>query len=274
MQDRTQTGTAAAVKQQVIIVDDESSITLTLALLLRAAGHEVQTANSGAAALRLAETFPPDVLITDFAMPGMNGLELAAELSRRFPGCRLIIFTGGSDFEAPPEQRLPAYKLLFKPVQPDVFLRLLKTDARQPIPEPPRRPRALCVDDVESHRYSIARFLTLSGFDVLEASTGRRALAVAETQPDVIVLDIGLPDMSGVEVCRQLKTNALTAAIPVIHLTCSDPDREVQEDSRRAGAYDYIAEPFDLDYLLARTRSAVQVRYLASHSPQADASAD
>lgn len=272
MQDHGQNGAAAAVRQQVIIVDDESSITLTLALLLRAAGHEVQTANSGAAALRLAQTFPPDVLITDFSMPGMNGLELAAQLSRSFPGCRLIVFTGRSDFDAPSELRVPAYKLLFKPVPPDVFLRLLKADASQPSLEPPRRPRALCVDDVESHRYSIARFLKLSGFDVVEANTGRRALAAAEAQPDVIVLDVGLPDMNGVEVCRQLKINALTAAIPVIHLTCSDPDRLAQEESRRAGAYDYIAEPFDLDYLLARTRSAVQVRYLASHSPEQDAS--
>ncbi len=270
MQDRTQAEAATVVRQQVIIVDDESSITLTLALLLRAAGHEVQTANSGAAALRLAETFPPDVLITDFAMPGMNGLELAAQMSRRFPGCRLIVFTGRSDFEVPAEGRLPAYKLLFKPVPPDVFLRLLKADARQPSPEPPRRPRALCVDDVESHRCSIARFLTLSGFDVIEANSGRRALAAAEAQPDVIVLEIGLPDINGVEVCRQLKTNALTAAIPVIHLTSNDPERLNQEDSRRAGAYDYIAEPFDPDYLLARTRSAAQVRYLASHSTQAD----
>ena len=248
--------------QRVLIADDESSITRTLALLLRAAGHLVATANSGPDALRQADEFRPDVLITDFAMPGMNGLELAQQVSRKFPGCRMVLFTGRPDFQ-PPDGRLPFYKLLYKPVPPDIFLGLLRPDAR-PDDAKTRRPRALCVDDVESHRYSIARFLQLAGFEVAEAETGTMALALAEAQPDVIVLDIGLPDMNGVEVCRRLKSNSLTSLIPVIHVTSSDPDRLSHDASLQAGAYDYLAAPFDLDHLLTRTRSAVQVRYLSS----------
>ncbi len=252
-----------SLAQRVLIVDDESSITRTLALLVRSAGHVVATANSGSDALRQAEEFRPDVLITDFAMPGMNGLELAQQVSRKFPGCRMVLFTGRPDFQ-PPDGRLPFYKLLFKPVPPDKFLGLLQPDARPDDAKSFRPPRALCVDDVESHRYSIARFLQLAGFEVAEAETGTMALAMAEAQPDVIVLDIGLPDMNGVEVCRRLKSNSLTSLIPVIHVTSSDPDRLAQDASLQAGAYDYLAAPFDLDHLLTRTRSAVQFRYLSS----------
>lgn len=253
-----------SLAQRVLIVDDEPSITKTLAFLLRATGHVAATANSGTDALRLAEEFRPDTLITDFSMPGMNGLELAERLSCRFPACRVILFTGRPDFQPPASKRLPFYKLLYKPVPPDTFLDLLESDGRSQETKKPRHPRALCVDDVESHRYSVARFLRLAGFEVTEAATGKSALGLAESQPDVILLDIGLPDMSGLEVCRQLKNNASTAPIPVIHMTSSDSNSTTQEASRQVGAYDYLAAPYDLDHLLTRARSAVQVRYLTS----------
>ena len=176
----------------------------------------------------------------------------------------MILFTGRPDFQPPNGKRLPFYKLLYKPVSPDTFLSLLKPDGRPQNAKKLRHPRALCVDDVESHRYSVARFLRLAGFEVSEAATGNTALKLSETQPDVILLDIGLPDINGVEVCRKLKSNALTAPIPVIHMTSSDANSSTQEASRQAGAYDYLAAPYDLDHLLTRARSAVQVRYLTS----------
>ena len=81
-------------------------------------------------------------------------------------------------------------------------------------------------------------------------------------EPDVILLDIGLPDVDGFEVCRLLKARKETAAIPVIHVTASHRDELDRDESRSAGAYDYIPEPFDPDHLLKQVRSALQYRYL------------
>ena len=254
--------------QRVLVVDDECSITTTLSLILRAAGYEVRSANSGELALQIAEDFRPDALITDFAMPKMTGLELAVELNRSLPACRILVFTGQSQIMEPLGVPMPHYHLLFKPVPPEEFFSLLDSSRTKDIENSRRKPRALCVDDVETHRYSLAKFLQHAGFKVSECGTGSEALAKAAMQPDVIVLDIGLPDISGIEVCRRLKQSRETAEIPVLHVTASHLDSTVREASRDAGAYEYISAPFDPDYLLARTRSAVQLRYLQRDDSQ------
>ena len=249
--------------QHVMVVDDERSIATTLSLILQASGYEVATANSGPAALRLAESFVPDVLITDFAMPGMTGLEMAIELNQRFPVCRVIVFTGQPKVSQPEQARIPKYRLLFKPVPPEEFIRAIRSthpyDGLLPLS---RKPEALCVDDVESHRYSIARFLRNAGFQVAEAATGRAGIDLATKQPDVIVLDVGLPDINGIDVCRLLKKNPETAEIPVVHVTSSHFDEDARDEALRTGAYDYLTAPYDLDQLLARVRSAAQARFL------------
>jgi CheY-like chemotaxis protein len=80
----------------------------------------------------------------------------------------------------------------------------------------------LVVDDTEAQRYTTSYALRKAGFEVIEAATGRRALAMAEQQPDMILLDIVLPDLDGIEVCRRLKSNPATSEIPVIHLGQGD----------------------------------------------------
>jgi len=245
--------------QRVLLVDDEPTITTTLALILKGAGFQVEAANSGREAIEIAKNFGPDALITDYAMPGMNGFELSAELINLFPACRIILFTGQSRL---PDCPLPSVRLLRKPVHPSLFLEALSAGSFNAEADPSRQPRVLCIDDVESHRYSMARLLRLAGFDVQEHGCGNDALVAAEEQADVILLDIGLPDVDGFEVCRLLKARKETAAIPVIHVTASHRDEVDRDESLSAGAYDYIPEPFDPDHLVKQVRSAVQYRYL------------
>lgn len=249
--------------QRVLVVDDEPSITATLSLILESYGFEVETANSGPEALEIAARFRPDALITDYAMPEMNGFELAAELIKTFPACRIILFTGQSRV---PDGSIPRYQLLRKPVPPDTFLRVLQLEITDGAAAP-RPPRVLCIDDVESHRYSVARLMRLAGFDVAESASGSDALASAAGNADVILLDIGLPDLDGFEVCRLLKTQPQTASIPVIHLTASHIDELARGRSLGAGAYAYIPEPYDPDHLLKQVRSALQLRYLETSEP-------
>jgi len=74
-----------------------------------------------------------------------------------------------------------------------------------------RRPRILIVDDREQNRYVLCRVLRQANYECLEDSQGSEALAMAAMLPDVMVLDVNLPDISGFEVCRRIKSNPLTA---------------------------------------------------------------
>ncbi len=104
-----------------LIVDDEPVITETLAAILNGSGIAAMTASNGNAALETALLIPPDILITDLAMPGISGLELAVELTRRHPACEVIVFSGhamASDLAASAAQAGAGFATLVKPVHP------------------------------------------------------------------------------------------------------------------------------------------------------------
>src|SRR3954452_11394587 len=78
----------------------------------------------------------------------------------------------------------------------------------------------LFVDDDENNRYATAQFLRQAGeFEVQEAATGSEALRLARGQPDLVLLDVRLPDLNGFEVCRRIKMDSATASVPVLHLS-------------------------------------------------------
>ena len=117
--------------------------------------------------------------------------------------------------------------------------------------------RLLLVDDDKALRQSLAEQLRLvEQFDCLEAETGRGALDLAGKERfDAVLLDIGLPDMDGREVCRLMRRSGVTS--PIIMLTAADSDADtiLGLDS---GANDYIAKPFRMGVLLARLRAQLR----------------
>lgn len=121
------------------------------------------------------------------------------------------------------------------------------------------QPRILAVDDNEASRYHLVRLLAREGYDVDSAETGEGALQKAELQPDTIVLDIRLPDISGLEVCRRLKANPQTAHIPVLHLSASCVENEDKARGLDAGADAYLTYPVDSDVLLATVRAMLRI---------------
>lgn len=82
------------VRPMVLVVDDEPLITATLAVILRANGLDALTASNAAEAIEIAAAIPPELLIADFAMPGMNGLMMALEIVEMVPDCKVIMFSG------------------------------------------------------------------------------------------------------------------------------------------------------------------------------------
>ncbi len=114
-------------------------------------------------------------------------------------------------------------------------------------------PRVLVVDDVPALTRALAINLKARGWEVVTASDGRGALeAAAHRHPDVVVLDLGLPDLSGIEVIAGLRG---WTSVPIIVLSA----RQDSADKVRAldaGADDYVTKPFDMEELLARLRAA------------------
>src|SRR5947209_20513324 len=80
-------------------------------------------------------------------------------------------------------------------------------------------PAILYVDDDEVNRQVFTWILREAGFQTREATTGSDALRLAAEQPDLIILDVNLPDINGFEVCRRIKSHPATAAIPVLHMS-------------------------------------------------------
>ncbi len=115
-------------------------------------------------------------------------------------------------------------------------------------------PRILIVDDEPDVVELIERILKSEQFDVMTAFDGLGAIDLAETErPDIILLDIMMPMMSGYEVCEQLKANPLTQRIPVVCLSSAHAS-DVWERSRSVGAETLIAKPFTQAELVAQIR--------------------
>ena len=115
--------------------------------------------------------------------------------------------------------------------------------------------RVLVVEDERALLRALAMNLTARGYDVLEADTGTRALALAASdEPDVILLDLGLPDISGLDVIRGVRAYA---GIPIVVLSARDAEHD-KIAALDAGADDYVTKPFGMGELLARLRAALR----------------
>lgn len=120
------------------------------------------------------------------------------------------------------------------------------------------QPHVLVVEDEPAQREVLAYNLEAEGFDVAKAETGDDALMlVDETAPDVIILDWMLPGVSGIEICRRLKSNAETRKIPVIMLTARSEEAD-RVRGLETGADDYVIKPYSVIELMARVRTQLR----------------
>jgi two-component system, OmpR family, alkaline phosphatase synthesis response regulator PhoP len=118
--------------------------------------------------------------------------------------------------------------------------------------------RILIVEDDPDIAHLVARYLDKAGFQTERAATGREALqAIAAKPPDLLVLDLMLPQVDGLEVCRMLRADPSTAALPIIMLTARAEESE-RIVGLELGADDYLAKPFSPGELVARVRALLR----------------
>ena len=118
----------------------------------------------------------------------------------------------------------------------------------------------LVVDDEPPIRRLLRTSLGAQGYDVSEAGTGREALAAIERdKPDLVILDLGLPDLNGIEVIRAVRAHS---TVPIIVLSVREDERGKVE-ALDLGADDYVTKPFGVEELVARMRTALRHRFQA-----------
>ncbi|MGA8439191.1 MAG: response regulator [Candidatus Sulfotelmatobacter sp.] len=120
--------------------------------------------------------------------------------------------------------------------------------------------KILTVDDNEALRYSLVRSLRDAGYQVVEAKTGAEALARAAELPDLITLDVNLPDMNGFQVCRRIKADPATTHIPILHVSSTFVDPQSRVQGLEGGADAYLAEPIDRAELVATVGALLRLK--------------
>ena len=123
-----------------------------------------------------------------------------------------------------------------------------------------QKPVVLVIDDEPPIRKLLRMGLATQGYDVAEATNGRTALdALTRAKPDLVILDLGLPDMAGGDLLRRIR--ASLEAVPILVLS-SREDERTKVELLDAGADDYMTKPFGMNELLARVRTALRHRLL------------
>jgi CheY-like chemotaxis protein len=241
----------------ILCIDDDERSLFIRRKVLEHEGYRVLTATSGAEGLQLLSSERIDAVVLDHYMPGQTGAEVAWELKRRTSGIPVLMLSSAVFC---PENAVDLVDAFCAKIDgPVAFLELLKKLVTEAEKSGGRRKCILHVDDHEGHRYTVTRLLRRAGFKVLEAATGAQGLEQVLKMPDLVLLDIHLPDIDGFEVCRRIKTNPTTALIPVLHLTAT-PNAGSPGEGAAAGGDGYLVEPTAPEELLAAVQAVIERR--------------
>jgi CheY-like chemotaxis protein len=114
------------------------------------------------------------------------------------------------------------------------------------------------VDDNEAHNYALRKILEHRGFKVLQAFTGSETLELAQKRPNLVLLDVNLPDVNGYEVCRRLKAGEATKHIPVVFISATHQTTTAVNEAKDAGADNFLFYPVETDHLMMVVSGVLQ----------------
>ncbi|MCA9557040.1 MAG: response regulator, partial [Myxococcales bacterium] len=255
----------------VLLVDDSPTYLETMRAAFTGAGFRVAAAATGEDGLRVASTQSIDAAVVDLHLPGIDGVALIRRL-RADRGLQLVpcMLLTGSELRTDELMGLEAGAdaYLAKVHDPEVIVARLSAllrsvGARPEVGFDPVGPKKiLAVDDSVTYLHALGERLRHEGYGVVMAHSGAEAMAVlgAETV-DLVLLDVIMPGLSGIEVCRRLKANAAWQDVPVILLTARD-ERDAMLEGLNAGADDYVVKGTDFDVLTGRVRAHLRRKHL------------
>ncbi len=268
---RREAQSPAAGESLVLVIDDDEASRYVVRQALAHWGIAVAEAADGGEGLAMAAALRPRAIVLDLAMPDMDGFRVLEILraDQRTENIPVILRTS-KPIELVDRSRLrEAIDVTSKHPEtgPAELQRALAPSdfswkSRRPrsiMPEP-KTEKILVVDDDEAKRYSLVRILRAEGFDVSEAADGETALVLAVNIPDLILLDVKLPDISGLEVCRRLKANPATGRIPVMHVSGTFVTPEHRVRGLDSGADAYLSDNASAGEVLATARALLRAR--------------
>ena len=252
---------AALVDRVALVVEDDERAAELVRLLLEAEGFTVHLAGSAEAALEMARREPPQLITLDLQLPGMNGLQLLERLllDEVLSKVPVVIISGMDDGSI--SLGGGAAAVLQKPISRVQLRSSLASLGLLPAPGQTRR--LLVVDDDPKAVDVIAAFLPGPDYTVVRAYGGAEAIELAERLlPDLVLVDLMMPGISGFDVVRSLQDNAATAAIPILVVTAksvSGEDRARLDGER--GRHIRIVEKagFNRNGFIAEVRRALLV---------------
>jgi len=263
-----------ATQIKILIVDDHPNTAATLARALSQLGPnvDVRSATNGFDALEQVKDGAADILLTDMIMPEMTGLELIEKLYSHPAGRPAISFLMTA-YDVPglkvTAQRLKVREVIIKPVHPERVREIvtkaieeLGQNAATQTETPTKKSfNILIADDHPENIVLLARYMTNEGYSFIEAKDGLEALEKIRSQmPDLVLLDVNMPNKDGFAVLREIREDPATEHIPVIILTAARLDAKDVQSGLNMGADDYVTKPFDRRELLARIWAKLRVK--------------
>ncbi|MBW1786179.1 MAG: response regulator [Deltaproteobacteria bacterium] len=232
-------------KIKILLVDDEKEFVESLSERLALRDLKADVAYDGEQALEALKKEEPDMMILDLRMPGIDGTEVLRRVKKEHPNVEVVILTGhGTDKDEKEAMRLGATAYLKKPIDIDQLVGAVRKE----------KLKVLLVDDEKEFVESLSERLALRNLEAEVAHDGEEALkAVKEGKPDVMVLDLRMPGINGIEVLRRVKKENPDMAVVILTGHGTDKD---EKEAMRLGATAYLKKPVDVDQLVGTLHKA------------------
>lgn len=239
---------------KLLIVDDEKGLCDYLSGFFKPRGYKVLIATSGQDTLSIIKKESPELVLLDINMPDMSGLEVLRRIKTTFPSTKVIMVTVSDDADTRAKaETFGADAFVKKPFTTDYLedVVILKVSEMFKEKEPAR---ILIVDDEESLRASLRKFLDERFVcEIKEAASGEEAIKLLKSEIfDLVLLDIKMPGISGMEVIKEKKKLAYK---PYIWVITSFDSEDVAHKAIERGADDYIPKPLSFRVLNSKIRN-------------------
>src|SRR6185503_6771155 len=267
------------VATRILVIEDNPANMELVRYVLEAFGYAVIEAIDGETGLELARAEPPDLVICDLELPGIDGIEVAKQLKAhsalaRVPLVAVTAFAMVGDRERLLAAGFDGY--ISKPLDPQTFVPQIAAFIKSPLPTPkhldmsvaaqaapasPVRARALVLDDSPANRELFTSLLEPHGIAVTPVARIEEALAsIAQQRPDVIISDVHIGKERGVDFFARVKGQPATAGIPFVFITSTALHVTDRLHTLTSGADRFIVRPIDGARLLAEIEACLALR--------------